>query len=396
MRIAYLSTMREFYGGEVCLRSLAAGMVERGHSVSCAVRPDSMLARQLIPTGAEIRELPMVDWFDPGTLWRLGKWLRAGKFDLLHTHLPRDYYIAAALATGCPVHLVGTRHHLAPISVAPLKRPFLSRFERWVAVSEAVHQSLLRSRVVDPGRIVTIHNGVDPVVDEKSESIAAADLRRELALVGDALLVGYVGKLSPAKGLETLIPAFARVAGSHRKARLVLVGDDDGTGRYANRLASLAAREGVASRVIFCGYRPGADRLSRAFDVQVVPSLAEPFGLVTLEALARGRAVIATRTGGSAEIVRDGKEGLLVPASDIESLAEALGRLLGSPALRAGLGENGCRRVTEVFSRRRMIDRTESLYESALRGVPVAPWISRSVPEPRDRGRRSPVVRRSL
>ena len=100
VRIVQLSTMREFYGGEVCLANLARGLIARGHEVTCVVRPDAQLARELRGWRRRSRELPLVDWYEPVSVARLGAWLRRERVDIVHTHTPRDWFIAAAATVG--------------------------------------------------------------------------------------------------------------------------------------------------------------------------------------------------------------------------------------------------------------------------------------------------------
>ncbi len=122
------------------------------------------------------------------------------------------------------------------------------------------------------------------------------------------------------------------------------------------------------------GYRPDAAALCRAFDVQAVPSPAEPFGLVLLEAMAQGVPVVAAAGGGVPEIVRDGTDGLLVPSGDADALADALDRVLTGPDLRARLAAAGPRRVREAFP----LDRTVALTEAVYRRALAAPAGARS------------------
>jgi glycosyltransferase involved in cell wall biosynthesis len=149
----------------------------------------------------------------------------------------------------------------------------------------------------------------------------------------------------------------------------VLIGGDSGDGRFTRRLQDLARTLRLA--VHFCGYRERAARLLPALDVLAVASRAEPCGLVTLEALARGVPVVATRSGGSREIVRDGQDGLLVPPEDPEALAAALHRLLGDPTLRDRCRRSGPRRVAARFTLAHQIAATERVYARALAGAPL-------------------------
>jgi hypothetical protein len=109
VRIAQLSSMSGCYGGEVHLIALARGLHERGHEVWGVVRPGSELAVRLPRAGIPIKTLPLVDWYEPWGTLRLRAWLRRAGIDVLHSHLPRDWYTAAVASLGTPVVNVGTR-----------------------------------------------------------------------------------------------------------------------------------------------------------------------------------------------------------------------------------------------------------------------------------------------
>lgn len=372
MRIAFLSTQTGFWGGEQHLLQLARGLAARGHDVACAVRPGSALAARLRAAGLAVRELPLVDWYEPRGALRLAAWLRRSRFAIVHAHCPRDYYLAAtaaalagaSAAADAAVRCVGTRHLLRPIGTPALKRPFFARLSAMIAVSAAVRRAFLAAGVMDPARVVTVPNGVDTarVVPERN------GLRRRAGLGDDALVIGYVGRLSPEKGVPTLLEAARRlrpaVGGG---ASVFVLGDDPRPGgAYGAGLRRLAGELGLDGRVHFFGWVEDAEAAAADFDVQVVCSRAEPFGLATLEGMARGRAVVATAAGGSPEIIRDGVDGLLVPPDDPEALARSLDRLLGDPALRRRLGEAARRRVAVDFSLAAMLDRVEAVYERVL------------------------------
>jgi len=374
MRIAHLSTMTGFYGGEVCLTSVATGMRERGHDVACVVKPDSQLSWRLAQEGIPVFTLPLVDWFEPLSISRLTWWLRRQRIEILHTHLPRDYFIAAVATLGTNICNVGSRHHLLPISQPSVKRPFLSRFQALISVSEAVRRSLIRSRVMDPTRLVTVHNGIDvPLGSNGSADVPG--LRTIAGVSADAPVIGCVGRLCPAKGIETLLAAAGLLRPRWPGLKVLLVGDEQGSGEYTEHLRLLIDQRGLDETVVFTGYVDGAAALAAELDVQVVCSRAEPFGMVTLEAMSNAVPVVVTDSGGSPEIVRDGVDGYLVPPGDAEVLALRLDLLLGDLELRRRLGMQGRQRVQREFTRRRMIDHTEAVYRwvlaGARRGEPV-------------------------
>ncbi len=363
MRIAFLSSRHGFYGGEVHLLQLAAGLARRGHEVACCVPPGSGLAVRLAGAGLDVTTVPLVDWFEPAGAARAAAWLRRRRPDILHTHCPRDHYLAAAVTRGLPTRNVGTRHELRPIGAPRLKRPFFRRFAAMIAVSEAVRAAFVASGVMVPERVVTVRNGVD--ADRPAPP--RGGLRRSAGLHAEAPVVGYVGRLSPGKGVDTLIEAMAllRRDGGPR-AHLFIVGDDPGRrGAYGRDLRRLADRLDPGGFTHFFGWLEDAAAAGVDFDLQVVPSRAEPCGLATLEGMAHGLAIVATDAGGSPELLRDGREGLLVPPDDAGALAARLARLLGDPQLRARLGAAARRRVADEFSLHRMLDGVESVYRLA-------------------------------
>lgn len=366
MHIGLLSSQRDYYGGEVHLYDLAIGLCARGHRVTCLVRPDSRLAARLSAADVPVRGLPLVDWYEPVGMLALRRCLDELRVDVLHTHNPRDYYIGAAATLGTEIHNVGTRHQLRPITWSKIKRPFLRRFSAMIAVSEAVHEGLLASGL-PAHRLVTVPNGIRLPV----RGVSQEALRQELGLsFRNGPLIGSVGRLCPSKGQDCLLWAASLLRGRWPDLQVVLIGGANGNLRFERELRCLA--RGLRLPVHFCGYRDEAARLVAAFDVAVVPSRAEPFGLVTLEALARGVPLVATRTGGTREIVHDGRDGLLVPPGDPEALASALDRLLEDRDLRERCARAGLQRVASRFAHDRQVSLTERVYDSVLCGAPLA------------------------
>jgi glycosyltransferase involved in cell wall biosynthesis len=371
MRIAFLSTMSGYYGGEVHLAGLASGLSRRGHSVLCLARKDSLLLDRLQRLGLPAMGVPACHWYEALHVARIRSRLVQFGAHVLHTHLPRDYYTAAAATLGTGTVNVGTRHQLFPIGAPAFKRPFLGRFAALIAVSEAVRTPLTASDVLPAGRIHTVPNGIQAGPVGRSGSPAAGPLRVACGARAADPVVGFVGRLCESKGVDVLVRAAALLHRSWPRLKVCIIGEQDGSGRYLARLRQEVAAGGLQDVVHFLGYRPDAARAGREFDVQVLPSRAEPFGLVTLEAMAQACPVVVTDSGGSPEIVRDGVEGFLVRPGDAAQLAGRLDVLLDSPGLCREMGRRGRRRVVEDFSLEMMLDRTEQVYRQAL-GRPAA------------------------
>ena len=234
----------------------------------------------------------------------------------------------------------------APLMVQMrLWRRWRDCFDIIVANSEATMRQLIQAGI-EPVEVVL--NGIP--------------IRPAGAPLVDPPTVAFAGRLVPEKGVDVLLRAFAAAAAELPAARLVIAGD----GGERARLEALATSLDLGERVSFVGYLPPGELehlLERAW-VQAVPSLwAEPFGIVAIEALMRGRAVVASGAGGPAEIVRPGETGLLVRSGDVQALAGALLTVLSDRALAETLGGRGREDALARFEENRYVTDFVRLYE---------------------------------
>ena len=175
----------------------------------------------------------------------------------------------------------------------------------------------------------------------------------------------FAGRLVREKGADALLRAFARVSAKVPKARLIIAGD----GAERANLEALAAKLNLASNVRFTGHLRGkeVDRALRGAWVHIVPSLwDEPFGIVAIEAMARGTAVIASSSGGLGEIVDDGIDGFLVPPGNVEALSEKLTALLTDKRLAVCMSAAAKRAASERFSEDAFLRQLFRIYDSVL------------------------------
>jgi glycogen(starch) synthase len=188
---------------------------------------------------------------------------------------------------------------------------------------------------------------------------AREELRGELGLAGDVL--AFAGRLGPQKGLDVALEALGGVP----DVTLAIAGG----GRDRAALERRAQGLGLGERVRFLGPLPreGVLRLFRAADASLLPSAWENFPHTVVEALAVGTPVIATRVGGVPEVVRDGENGLLVPAGDQEALAAAIRRFFGEDELRRGLAEAAAASVASYTEEAAFARIEEALAEVARR-----------------------------
>lgn len=179
-------------------------------------------------------------------------------------------------------------------------------------------------------------------------------------------LILSVGALSAIKGQDVLVRALPTVRQELPNMLLQIAGKDWTGGGYERSLRTIAQQSNLDSTVEFLGQRQDAAALMATADLVVIPSRSESFGLVALEAMAQGKPVIASDTGGLKDIVIDGQTGLLVRPNDPTALADAILRILRDSDLAKRMGDQGRRRVQEHFSSLRMTERFAQLYRSIL------------------------------
>ena len=229
-----------------------------------------------------------------------------------------------------------------------------------ICCSQHVRSELTQGYFVPPEKLHVIPCGVDPTQFSVEGDLAGF---RTLFAQPDDRLVLYVGRLDEEKGLPLLIEALAHVLLVEDKARLVIAGK----GMLQEALQNRANELQIGGRVSFVGYVTG-DALSglyRAADVQVVPSLYEPFGMVALEGMVCGTPVVVTDTGGLSEIVQDGVTGLKVPPRDAYALGQAILRILGDRQLAERIGQAGQERVRVAYDWRDIARQTQAAYGAA-------------------------------
>lgn len=237
---------------------------------------------------------------------------------LIIAHRFKPIYIAC-LATTLPV--IGVHHAFGDYDRAP-RRWFAHLFSKRLAllgVSDAVRDDI-RQRLPQwaPERIETLHNRLDSKT-ARSEIVARTQARESLSIPQEALVIANVGRLHPDKDQATLIAAFAKALPRLPSTALLVIA---GSGPLAGELRQLGERLGLGERIRFLGQIPQVRRLFAAFDLFVLTSDYEPFGMVLLEAMAAGVPVMATDCGGAPEIV--GRQDLLFGLRDTDQLAALL------------------------------------------------------------------------
>ena len=385
MKILFYNHTGKVSGGERVLSMIVGGLNRERFQVVVMCPEDGPLAQMM--TAAGVRTLP-VDALIARFTWRPWHLLRyfasflqlmrtarsaatLEQPDLIHANSIRSGLVMSIATVGLRIPVIWHVHDLLPRHPLSMAIRFVSvAFPQThvVAVSHAVATrfcgSLLRWFSRRP-RITTIHNAVD-IETFQPNPWKRAGKRLSLNFAERDLVIGIVGQLTPRKGQRETIEAFAHIAQSFPDAKLVIVGEAlfNRDSEYADVLHDAAKCLGIADRVLFLGQREDIRELTRAFDLAIVNSKAEPFGLTVVEAMASGTPVLATAVDGICEIVEHARNGWLVASGDRAALAEGMELLLADKNLRAQLSIDALATVRSRFAADRFVSDIEKLYRS--------------------------------
>jgi glycosyltransferase involved in cell wall biosynthesis len=224
-----------------------------------------------------------------------------------------------------------------------LDRRVLRCMDHVVCVSEGQRAKVLRAGVA-PEKTSVIHNAIQVTDEEPDERYRR--LLKEMFAAPPKQLVLAAGRLSPEKGFGVLLDAAHTVLDRDPGVGFVLFGD----GALRPTLEKQIAAHGMTGRFVMAGFRNDLSRFLPNADIVVLPSFTEGLPNVALEACAAGKPVVATRVGGTPEVIVDGLNGFLVPPGDPVRLARAILKLLRSRSARRAMGEHGLARVRSAFT----------------------------------------------
>jgi glycosyltransferase involved in cell wall biosynthesis len=357
-------------GAEMQLLMIARCLYDQpGVALNVVLFNEGRLARELRQLGVDVTILDETTLSAFRLIRHLTQLLRDRKIDVLHTHKYKDGVLGTIAAKRAGVrHLVRTMHGMAEPMVGwnRLKSRLYHALDRWmlrrsadliIAVSRRMAEEL-RESGFRPTMVTCIHNGLD--VSQVRAARTREEVRRELGIGSDVLLIGTAGRLSPVKGQAGLLRAAARILETDQ-ARFLIVGE----GPLGSQLLSLAQALSIDHACHFIGPRSDVFDFMAAMDIFVLPSLSEGIPMALLEAMTLGTPVVAASVGGIPEVIQHRVNGLLVPAGDDQALADACVELARDPGWAHTLGAAASRTIAEGFSH----DRSGEALLFAYRGI---------------------------
>jgi glycosyltransferase involved in cell wall biosynthesis len=353
VNILYVESSRSWGGQEyrTCLE--INWLNAQGHRAWLICNPESQVHSKASELDTQLITMPLRNRFDPLCSWRLWRFCRQNKIDLVKTYSSKDHWICLPLYfLGIP--LSRARCITDPIGSTSRALVFKHGCSQIVADASVIKRQLVEEHGVDPAKIQVIGSAVDlqrfkPPRDRNK-------FRREIGVANDTPLIGNVGMIRPDKGQLELVKAALLVLEKRPDTRFVIVGQGTGILKRGINVRNAIDRAGLTDKILMAGYRWDTPDIYAACDMIVIASLrTEASPIVLREAFASGRPVIATKVGDIPEIVQHRQNGLLVEPADTEALASAILEFITDPELAANCAANGLRHATEHFSFNKMM-----------------------------------------
>jgi len=337
-----------------------------------------------------LRTTGLVSWVYAFNLLMVVKALeRAPRPHIIHVHDWLGAPAGVALKHLLRVPLVATIHateygRSRGSIVTPMQRQihyweWRLAYEAWrvFVCSEAMREEVREAFSLPPDKTFVLPNGID--VEEFDACAPEPGERARYALPWEKIVL-FAGRHVHDKGVDVLLEAARIILSRRSDVKFVVAGD----GPLRMPLMERARHYGIWDKVYFTG-RLSDEELFRAYklaDVVAIPSRYEPFGIVTLEAMAAAKPVVASRVGGLREIVVDGETGILVPPDDPYALAAAIERLLDNPELAAEMGRRGRQRVEELYRWDKIVNHLLAAYERVREEYAASGWSTLFDPAP--------------
>lgn len=347
MKVLMVITGLGMGGAEKVVTSLADQLTEKGHEVVIAYMTGEAL---VIPKNSDIEliNLKMNSAKDiHRAYFKLRKIIKNFKPDVVHSHLVHANILCRTLrlTTSIP-RLISSAHNTNEEGrIRFLAYRLTDKLvDISTNVSDEAVDAFIEQKAVQPGRMLTLHNGISTtefVLSKRTRS----DIRTELGITEGQQLVLAVGRLNEQKDYPNLLSALSTLSSTHKNIKLAIAGQ----GPLLEELEKMVNNLGIEDKVQFLGIRTDVAQLMSAADAFVLSSAWEGFGLVVAEAMACEQVVVATDCGGVKEVVGDA--GFLVPPKDSVALANAIGQALTLNAdERIQLGKKARHRILQHYS----------------------------------------------
>jgi len=362
INILHINTERTWRGGEQQTLYLLQSLRKRGVFSHLVCQPDSPMAQKAREADLTVFPISMHGEVDPRACYRIRNLIKTFHYDILHCHTSHAHTLAFIASLGIRVCRLVTRR----VDFSIFRHSFLrlSGFkyrhmaDYYIAISRKIKEVMVADGVAAE-RIFVVHSGVDL---QRFVGVSGEHLTKEFNLTPGEKVVINVAHLAGHKGQQFLVRAIPLVVQKIPQVRFFIVGQ----GELLAELKALAASLGITRELVFTGFRNDVGAFYKIADLFVMSSVQEGLGTALLDALAEGKAVVATDCGGIPEIIRDGETGRLVEPANPEALAQGIIDVLRHPLPAAKMADRGRVLVQNQFSIDAMAENNLAVYRMLL------------------------------
>jgi glycosyltransferase involved in cell wall biosynthesis len=367
LKVVFITGALSFGGLERVVINLCRNLDSRRFkAVVICLKNRGELANELEEAGIEVICLDA----NRHRLFKYFNWVRLAKIihtqrpAVIHTHNTAAFIDAAmaySIAPGCGfIHTDHNRNFPDSLRYMFAERLASYLSYRIIAVSEENKENLIRYEKISRRKIEIINNGIDQEKFNLTIDVDAA--KNNLGVADFDFLIGTVAVLRQEKGLNFFIKAIPMVLEKHPNTGFVIIGD----GPLRDELEKIADNVGVRNNLVFLGSRTDVPELLQLFDIFVLPSLWEGLPMSLLEAMAAGKCILASNVGGIPSAIRNGIDGLLIPAQSENKIADNLIKLRENTALRNQYAQSARLRFKENYTVEGMVEKYQKLYLEAF------------------------------
>lgn len=367
IRILFAIDGIEFGGGERVFAQIINGLSLDQYEIFFISSHNALFYSSIKHNKLHIHSIDFSKRFSPFLLFQLIKLIKDHRIDIIHGQGARAEFYARIAK-----RLSGNTKYVSTIAM-PVEgfdvgsfRKTIYRFidiitesyvDRFIVVSDALKKTLIKNRRIETNKIIIIYNGIE--LDYYQPEIERNDCRKQFGISIDAPLIGAIGRMVWQKGFGYLIAAIPMIIEIFPDIKFLFVGD----GPLKKKIENLARRFKIERHVVFTGFRNDIPEILSVIDLLVVPSIIEGFPMITLEAMAMAKPIIASKIDGITEQITDGEHGILVPPKDSGALADAIIRVFSDKNNTKKMGTAARKRAEKDFSIKKMVFETEEIYQ---------------------------------
>lgn len=356
LRVAHIDTEKTWRGGQQQVFSLLNGLNKLGHKNFPIVRKHSALEKKLEESSQFFYSVTPWGEFDFLTARAIRRKLRENKIQIVHAHSAHGQALAALAVHSTAIPLVVTRRVDFHLRKNPFSKWKYRQAKKIIAISRGVEKILLEDGI-PPEKIAVVRSGIDYSRHQNLKQLT----RAEMAIPEDSFVIGQVAALAPHKDQANFLEMIKILKGSMPELIGVLVGE----GALREELEDMAKKMGIFSSIRFLGFQKVVLECIKNFDIFCISSKEEGLGTSILDAMALRVPVVATKTGGIPDIVKEGETGFLAEPQNPQALAAAVNRAILMGNKREKILDQA-HKMAKEYDVSSTIRETEAVYKSLL------------------------------